>query len=99
MKELITKFAITYGTPKPVETEAQTNLDDSITNILNWILGLIGVVCVIVMIIGGVQYMTSTGDPGKVKKAKDTIMYAIIGLIVVILAAAIVNFVVAQFIK
>ena len=45
------------------------------------------------VILGGIQYSTSQGDAGKVKKAKDTIMYGIIGLVVAILAFAIVNFV------
>ena len=65
-----------------------------IVNIINWVMGILGFVAVIAIIIGGVQYMTSTGDPGKVKKAKDTILYAVIGLIIIIFAAAIVNFVI-----
>ena len=47
----------------------------------------------IVVIVGGIGYMTSTGDVGKAKKAKDTILYGIIGLVVALLAFAIVNFV------
>ena len=46
------------------------------------------------MIIGGVNYMTSSGDTGKVKKAKDTILYGLIGLIVCVLAFALVQFVI-----
>ena len=42
--------------------------------------------------------MTSAGDPGKVKKAKDTILYGVIGLVVCVLAFAIVNFVIANII-
>ena len=45
------------------------------------------------IVIGGVSYATSQGDPGKVKKGKDTIMYGIIGMIIALLAFAIVNFV------
>lgn len=65
----------------------------TINNIINVILGVLGIVAVVVIILGGVQYTTSAGDPGKVKKAKDTILYGIIGLIVALLAFAIVNFV------
>ena len=65
-------------------------------NILNTIVGSLGIVAVIVVIIGGVLYMTSSGEPGKVKKAKDTILYGIIGLIICALAFAIVNFVISQ---
>ena len=65
----------------------------SITNILFWI---VGVASVIAIIIGAIQYITSAGDPGRTKTAKDTLMYAVIGLIVAILAFAIVNFVLAR---
>lgn len=57
------------------------------------VFSVIGIVAVGVIIFGGVRYAISQGDPGKVKKAKDTIMYALIGLLVVLLAFAIVNFV------
>ena len=70
------------------------NLVDSITNIINAIIGVLGIVAVIVIIVGGIGYMTSSGDAGKVKKAKDTILYGVIGLVIVVLAFAIVNFVI-----
>ena len=73
-----------------------TNLIGSIIDILNVVIGVLGIIAVIVIIIGGIQYMTSTGDAGKVKKAKDTILYGVIGLIVCILAFAIVNFIIAN---
>ena len=69
-------------------------LPNVVINILNAVIGVAGLVAVIFIIYGGVQYMTSSGDAGKIKKAKDTILYAVIGLIVCILAAAIVNFVI-----
>lgn len=62
-----------------------------IQNILNSIIALSGVVAVVFVVIGGVQYMTSAGDPGKAKRAKDTILYACIGLIICALAFVIVN--------
>lgn len=63
-----------------------------IGNIVSTIVGILGLVAVIFILIGGVQYMTSTGDPGKTKKAKDTILYACIGLVVCVLAFAITQF-------
>ena len=71
-----------------------SDLKGNIQTIINAIIGILGIVAVIVIILGGVQYMTSTGDAGKVKKAKDTILYGVIGLIICALAAAIVNFVI-----
>ncbi|MDR3298129.1 MAG: pilin [Candidatus Nomurabacteria bacterium] len=59
-------------------------------------ISLIGLVAIIMIILGGIQYSTSQGDTGKLKKAKDTIMYGIIGLVVAILAFSIVNFVLAS---
>ena len=76
------------------------NTDDFphvIIGIINAVLGIIGLVAVIVIIYAGVQYMTSIGDVQKVKKAKDTLLYAAIGLIICVLSFAIVNFVVAKF--
>ena len=71
-------------------------LTDNVTTIINAIIAVLGILAVIVIILGGVQYMTSNGDAGKVKKAKDTILYGVIGLIIVILSDAIVNFVIAK---
>jgi len=77
-----------------VDPDTETrDLPKTIRNIINAVIFIIGIVAVVMIILGGIQYSTSQGDPGKVKKAKDTIMYGIIGLIVAILAFAIVNFV------
>lgn len=73
------------------------DLPHTIIGIINAVIGVLGLVAVIVIIYAGVQYMTSSGDSGKTKKAKDTLLYAVIGLIVCVLAFAIVNFVVANF--
>ena len=71
-------------------------LPDVAINIINIIIGISGIVAVVFIVIGGINYMTSTGDAGKVKKAKDTILYGIIGLIIVLLAFAITQFVLNQ---
>ncbi len=68
------------------------DLKNVIVNILNGVIGALGIVAVVFVIIGGVQYMTSHGDSAKTKKAKDTILYACIGLVVCALAFIIVNF-------
>lgn len=74
-------------------------LDSALTSILNAIILIMGIVAVIFIIIGGVNYMTSSGDSNKTKKAKDTILYAVIGLIICALAFAIVNFVIGGILK
>lgn len=64
-----------------------------ISAVINVILSLVGVVAVVVLILGGISFMTSQGDPGKVTKARNTILYGVIGIIVALLAFTIVNFV------
>lgn len=70
-----------------------TSLMDTLQTIINVALGLIGFVAVVMIIFGGFQYITSSGDAAKVTKAKNTIMYGVIGLVIALLAFAIVNFV------
>lgn len=65
--------------------------------IVNMLLFLIGAISVIMIIIGGLLYVTSQGDSGSVTKAKNTVLYAVIGLAVAILAYAIVNWVLRLF--
>lgn len=69
-------------------------LKTSVNSALNVFLGLVGIVAVAFLIYGGVQYITAAGDDSKAEKAKKTIMYAIIGLIVIGLSVIIVNFVI-----
>ena len=64
-----------------------------IKGIVNGILYFVGILSVIMLIWGGILYTTSSGDSSKVTTAKNTIMYAVIGLVVAIFAYAIVNFV------
>lgn len=75
----------------------ETTGDDSLTSrirvIVTVVLGILGVVSAAMIIVGGIMYTTSQGDPGKVKTAKDIILYSVIGLIVALLAFAIVWFV------
>ena len=80
---------------KPELTDDKNDLVKSITGIINAVIGVLGIVAVIIIIVGGIGYMTSSGDAGKVKKAKDTILYACIGLVVCVIAFAIVNWVIA----
>lgn len=62
--------------------------------ITNTILYIVGIIAVIMLIIGGIKYVVSGGDSKKVTDAKNTVLYAIIGLVVSFLAFAIVNFVI-----
>lgn len=65
-------------------------------NIVNIFSAIVGVIAVIMIIVGGLQYITSGGDSNKVSTAKNTIIYAIVGLVIVALAQLIVHFVLSQ---
>ncbi|MBQ8985554.1 hypothetical protein IJ076_03390 [Candidatus Saccharibacteria bacterium] len=72
-------------------TEEAANV---VVNAINGAIGILGAVIAIMMIVGGVNYITSAGDATKAEKAKKTILYAVIGAIVCVLAFAITNFVI-----
>ena len=63
------------------------------SRLTNTILLVVGLISVIMLVYGGLRYILSGGDSKKVTDAKNTILYAIIGLIISLLAFAIVNFV------
>lgn len=65
-------------------------------NIANTLIFIVGAVSVLMIIIGGLRYVLSAGDASGVKSAKDTVLYAVVGVIVAILAFAIVNFVIGR---
>lgn len=88
---------IGQGQQKVGGDQNKVTLEDQIKTITNVLLFIIGAIAVIMIIIGGIRYVTSNGDASQTKAAKDTIMYAVIGIIVAILAYAIVNFVITAF--
>lgn len=105
MKDILIKLAagenegVPGKLPDQVNTEAAGSLNTTVIGIINGVIGVLGLAAVIIIIIGGINYMTSSGEAAKVKKAKDTILYGIIGLIICVLAFAIVNFVIANLFK
>jgi len=71
------------------EEDAKAVVKSVLSTVFTWT----GIISVIVVIIGGVFYITSQGEPDKIKRAKNAILYAVIGLIISLLSFAIVNFV------
>ena len=82
------------GNDQPADLFGQAGTFATITNVL---LFIIGAISVIMIIIGGLRYVLSGGDSANITAAKNTILYAIVGIIVAILAYAAVNFVVGSF--
>ena len=69
-------------------------LNNVIKTIVNLLSAIVGVIAVVMIIIGGFKYITSGGDSNKVSGAKNTLVYAIVGLFIVALAQLIVHFVI-----
>ena len=69
---------------------------DVARNIINTLLYALGIVAVIMIIVGGLRYVLSAGDKSALVSAKNTIMYAVIGLAIALLSFAIVNYVISQ---
>lgn len=71
-------------------------LTNVVANIVNIFSVIIGIVAVIMIMVGGFKYVTAGGDSGKISSAKSTIIYAVIGLIIVAMAQSLVKYVVNQ---
>jgi hypothetical protein len=85
-------IGITDGSNSCDAKSSSKTLNNTLKVIIGGISLVVGVIAVIMLFIGGLKYITSTGDAAKVTSAKDTILYAIIGLVVVALAQVIVRF-------
>ena len=83
------------GEDQPTLLFGNAGVFSTVSNVL---LFIVGAVAVIMIIIGGIRYVISGGDSSQVSAAKNTILYALVGVIVAILAYAAVNFVVASFV-
>lgn len=79
---------------KPFLGTSSGTLISAITDIVNALLTLAAVVAAIFVIIGGVRYITAQGDEDAIEAAKNTVIYAVIGVVVIALSAVIVNFII-----
>ena len=76
--------------------QGQGTLESGFKRIINGLIFIIGAIAVLMLIIGAIRFAISSGDADAAKGARNTIIYAIIGIIVAILAFAIVNFVILR---
>ncbi len=74
--------------------DGDSGLVKSVVNILLWVIGILSI---IMIIFSGIRYVTSSGDASKTKAAQNTLIYSVVGLIVAIMAWAIVDLVVNKF--
>ena len=84
------------GNASAIPVPEGPDLFEIVKNLLSTTFFVVGVVAVIMMIIGGFYYMTSQGEPERVQKGKNTILYGIVGLVICLSAFAIVNFILAS---
>ena len=65
----------------------------TLRNVVNLLLYVAGIIAVVIIVIAGFRFVTSNGDAAQVSKAKNTIIYALVGLVVAVMSYAIVNFI------
>ena len=95
--KLLEWLATTTDVKVPTDNIPKVNVDSAtIGNILSATFTVIGGLATLFLLIGAVRYVTSNGDQGQMTQAKNTILYAIIGIVVSLSAFAIVQFVVGQ---
>ena len=92
------KQCITDGLTASGTSTTPNSFSSVLTTVTNILLFLMGAISVIMIIVGGIRYATSQGDQTQMQSAKNTILYAVIGVVVSIAAYAIVSFVVTQFV-
>lgn len=78
------------------QQDTSSNIAAILTDIINIFSVIVGAVAVIMIIVGGFKYITSGGESSNVSGAKSTIVYAIVGLVIVVLAQVIVRFVLSK---
>jgi len=95
MKDIISYLAVTV-TPDDVGIP-RVEAESLIPGILNTVYWVAGVSAIIVIVIAGIFYAISQGEAAKIKRAKEAILYSVVGLVVVMVAFIITNFVIGRF--
>lgn len=73
----------------------QTPTDNKLQTILNVVLAITGAIAVLIIVLAGFRYVISQGSPDQVAQARNAIIYSLVGLVIIMVAFAIVNFVIA----
>jgi len=97
MEKFIVQLVSQLGSPSDVGIPDRKNDSASVRDISNLVFAVSAIVAIVSIIIYGIMYSVSAGDPGKISKAKNGIIYAVVGLIVVSSAFIITNYVAGRF--
>lgn len=82
--------------PNSVNVPKPTTEASQVQSLLQIVFGILGAIAVIVVVVAGLNYVVSSGDPQKTAKAKNTILYALVGLAISVLSFTIVTFVLGR---
>jgi len=80
-----------------IPTSQALNLSEVIDTLTDWLLGIGGGLAALILIIGGIRYIAAAGNEKQITQAKNTIIYAIVGLVIIVLAFVIERAVVGAF--
>lgn len=83
----------TAGGSCAAKNATEPNVGNTLSTVINLMSAVAGIISVIMIIIAGVKFMTSQGDAGKVASARSTVIYAVIGLVIVVVSQGFVFFV------
>lgn len=89
--------AVCSANSSQTSTTTTNPVTSTIGNIINVVVEIAGIIAVIIIIISGVKYATAGGDPNKAKAARNNLIYALVGLVVIVLSDTVVVYVVNQF--
>jgi hypothetical protein len=84
-------------TPEEIGINRVTDPNQAVSDILNLAYMVAGITCVIVIVIAGFMFTTASGDAALIKKAREMVIGAVIGLVVILLAFVITGFILGRF--
>lgn len=90
-------FAQFGSTTPTLPSTATGNVRDSISRLLTFVLTFLGLLAVVFVVIGGIRILSAGGNQEQVQAGKKTIIYALVGLVVVFFARVMVNFITGEF--
>jgi hypothetical protein len=85
------EISVILGWGVPAEVSTSLTLAQILLNVLNFLLGIVGVLAIIMLVVGGVMYLTSGGDEGRIETGKKIVIWSIVGITVALSALIIVS--------
>lgn len=85
------------GGTEVCSARSRDGVNDIVQTVIDLLFWVIAIIAVVMIIVGGIKYVVSNGDASKITSAKNTVLYSVVGLVVALLAYAIVGFVIGRF--